>query len=161
MDGELDAILLALPWEMRGVDTQTLFNDRFCLASRKGTDRVDPENYRFDRLAADSILLLEDGHCLRDHALAACRIRNTQKVQPFAASSLLTLIEMVDADMGITFLPEMAKGSALLRNTQVRLHALGERSHRKIGLAWRKGSSRVEEFKLLGSFLKEQGATTI
>ena len=157
MDGELDVILLALPWEMRGVDTEVLFNDRFCLASRKGTDRVDPENYRFDRLDANSILLLEDGHCLRDHALAACRIKNTQKVQPFAASSLLTLIEMVGADMGITFLPEMAVGSALLRNTQVELHPLSERSYRKIGLGWRKGSNRVEEFRLLGKFLKEHG----
>lgn len=155
MDGELDVILLALPWEMRGVDTEVLFDDRFCLAARKGTDRVDPENYRFNRLDADSIILLEDGHCLRDHALAACKIRNTQKVQPFAASSLLTLIEMVDADMGITFLPEMAKDSAMLRNTQVQLHPLGERSHRQVGLGWRKGSSRVEEFKLLGEFLKK------
>lgn len=159
IDGDLDVLLLALPWEMRGVDTEVLFNDRFCLATRKGTTRVDPENYRFDRLAADSILLLEDGHCLRDHALAACRIRSTQKVQPFAASSLLTLVEMVDADMGISFLPEMAAGSALLRNTQVEMHPLSERSHRKIGLAWRKGSNRVEEFRLLGSFLKEAGAT--
>jgi LysR family hydrogen peroxide-inducible transcriptional activator len=158
-DGDLDVLLLALPWEMRGVDTEVLFNDRFCLAIRKGTNRVDPENYRFDRLAADSILLLEDGHCLRDHALAACRIRSTQKVQPFAASSLLTLVEMVDADMGISFLPEMAAGSALLRNTQVAMHPLSDRSHRKIGLAWRKGSNRVEEFRLLGSFLKEEGAT--
>jgi len=158
-DGDLDVLLLALPWEMRGIDTEVLFNDRFCLATRKGTTRVDPENYRFDRLAADSILLLEDGHCLRDHALAACRIRNTQKVQPFAASSLLTLVEMVDADMGISFLPEMAAGSALLRNTQVEMHPLSDRSHRKIGLAWRKGSNRVEEFRLLGSFLKEEGAT--
>ena len=157
MDGELDVILLALPWEMRGVDTEVLFNDRFCLASRKGTDRVDPKNYRFDRLDANSILLLEDGHCLREHALAACRIKNTQKVQPFAASSLLTLIEMVGADMGITFLPEMAVGSALLRNTQVELHPLSERSYRKIGLGWRKGSNRVEEFRLLGKFLKEHG----
>jgi len=155
IDGDLDVLLLALPWEMRGVDTEVLFNDRFCLATRKGTTRVDPENYRFNRLAADSILLLEDGHCLRDHALAACRIRNTQKVQPFAASSLLTLVEMVDADMGISFLPEMAAGSALLRNTQVEMHPLGDRSHRKIGLAWRKGSNRVEEFRLLGSFLQK------
>ena len=153
MDGELDVVLLALPWEMRGVETQVLFEDQFCLACRQGTDRVDPENYRFDRLAADSILLLEDGHCLRDHALAACRIRNTQKVQPFAASSILTLVEMVDADLGITFLPEMATGSALLRNTQVRLYPLGEKSSRKIGLVWRKGSNRVEEFNLLGEFL--------
>ncbi len=155
LEGELDLLLLALPWEMRGVDVQTLFEDRFYLATRKGTKRVDPENYRFNRLNADSILLLEDGHCLRDHALAACKIRNTQKVQRFAASSLLTLIEMVDADLGITFLPEMASGSSLLRNTRVQLHPLDEKSHRKIGLAWRKGSNRVEEFQLLGVFLKE------
>ena len=154
LDGELDVVLLALPWEMRGVETLVLFKDRFCLATRKGTERVDPENYRFDRLAAASILLLEDGHCLRDHALAACRIRNTQKVQPFAASSILTLVEMVDADLGITFLPEMAAGSALLRNTSVQLHPLGERSSRKIGLVWRKGSNRAEEFALLGEFLE-------
>jgi len=155
LEGELDLLLLALPWEMRGVEVQTLFEDRFYLATRKGTKRVDPENYRFNRLNADSILLLEDGHCLRDHALAACKIRNTQKVQRFAASSLLTLIEMVDADLGITFLPEMASGSSLLRNTRVQLHPLDEKSHRKIGLAWRKGSNRVEEFQLLGEFLKE------
>ena len=153
MEGELDALLLALPWELRGADVQTLFRDPFRLACREGTQRVDPENYRFNRLDADSILLLENGHCLRDHALAACRIRSMQKVQRFAASSLLTLIEMVDADLGITFLPAMAEGSALLRNTKVKLYPLAESSYRQIGLAWRKGSNRVDEFKMLGSFL--------
>lgn len=156
MDGELDVIMLALPWDMRGVDTEKLFNDQFCLAYREGTDRVDPNNYRFNRLNADSILLLEDGHCLRDHALAACKIRNTQKVQPFAASSLLTLVEMVDADMGITFLPEMARGSALLRNTRVKLSKMKDDSYRTIGLAWRKGSRRGDEFRLLGRFFADQ-----
>lgn len=155
MDGELDVLLLALPWELRGVDVVTLFQDPFRLACRNGTQRVDPDNYRFNRLDADSILLLDDGHCLREHALAACRIRNTQKVQRFAASSLLTLIEMVDADLGITFLPEMARGSSLLSNTRVKLYELAELSYRQIGLAWRKGSQRVEEFNLLGTFLRE------
>jgi LysR family hydrogen peroxide-inducible transcriptional activator len=155
MDGELDVLLLALPWELRGVDVLTLFQDPFRLACRNGTQRVDPDNYRFNRLDADSILLLDDGHCLRDHALAACKIRNTQKVQRFAASSLLTLIEMVDADLGITFLPEMARGSSLLSNTRVKLYELAELSYRQIGLAWRKGSHRVEEFNLLGTFLQE------
>ncbi len=154
-DGELDVILLALPWEMRGVEIEALYRDRFCLAYREGTERVDPENYRFNRLHADSILLLEDGHCLRDHALAACNIRNTQKVRPFAASSLLTLVEMVDADLGITFLPEMAAGTTLLRNTKVKLRKLADQSYRSIGLAWRKGSRRDDEFKLLGAFLKD------
>ena len=153
LDGELDALLLALPWELRGADVQNLFRDPFRLACREGTGRVDPNNYRFNRLDADSILLLEDGHCLRDHALAACRIRSMQKVQRFAASSLLTLIEMVDADLGITFLPAMAEGSALLKNTRVKLYPLAESSYRSIGLAWRKGSGRVDEFRMLGSFL--------
>lgn len=153
--GELDLLLLGLPWEMRGVEQRVLFRDPFRLACRKGTKRVDPENYRFNRLDADSILLLEDGHCLRDHALAACKIRNTQKVQRFAASSLLTLVEMVDADLGITFLPEMARSSSLLRNTSVKLHPMPDSSYRNIGLAWRQGSSRVDEFEMLGEFLKE------
>jgi len=157
MDGELDLLLLALPYDMRGVEVLPLFKDRFSLAYREGTARVDPENYRFNRLDADSVLLLEDGHCLRDHALAACKIRNTQKVRRIGASSVLTLVEMVDADLGITFLPEMAKGSSILRNTRVRLKPLSDKSYRTIGLAWRKGSRRASEFESLGRFFAEQG----
>lgn len=155
MLGELDALLLGLPWAMQGVEQQVLFRDEFCLAYRRGTDRVDPDNYRFNRLDSDSVLLLEDGHCLRDHALAACKIRNTEKVRRFGASSLLTLIEMVDADLGITFLPKMARGSTLLRNTRVGLQALSDNSYRNIGMAWRKGSGRSDEFQLLGNFIRD------
>jgi len=155
MDGELDVLLLALPYDMTGVEVRELYRDRFALAYRQGTDRIDPDNYRLSRVDSDSILLLEDGHCLRDHALAACKIRDTQKVRRFAASSVLTLIEMVDADLGITFLPEMARDSAMLRNTRVGLHELPERSYRTIGLVWRKGSRRVEEFDMLGDFIVE------
>jgi LysR family hydrogen peroxide-inducible transcriptional activator len=155
MNGELDLLLLALPWEMQGVEQQVLFRDDFCLAYRNGTNRVDPENYRFNRLDSDSVLLLEDGHCLRDHALSACKIKNTEKVRRFGASSLLTLIEMIDADLGISFLPDMAQGSTLLRNTKVRLHPLSDNSYRNIGISWRKGSRRVEEFRLLGEFIRD------
>jgi len=155
MQGELDVLLMALPWEMQGVEELPLFRDAFCLACHEHTQHVEPENYRFNKLDSDSILLLEDGHCLRDHALAACKIRNTQKVSRFGASSLLTLIEMVDADLGVTFLPEMARESSLLRNTRVKLHSIGEQSYREIGLVWRKGSRRVEEFRLLGKFFQD------
>jgi len=153
LDGELDLLLLALPYEMRSVTSMPLFRDGFQLAARRGTKLVDPENYRFSRLNADSVLLLEDGHCLRDHALAACKIRNTEKVSKFAASSLLTLVEMVDADLGITFLPEMASNSALLKNTRVQTYATGDQSYRTIGLTWRKGSAREDEFRMLGEFI--------
>ena len=159
MDGELDVLLLALPYDMRGVDIMPLFKDRFALAYRHGTKRVNPDNYRFSRLDADSILLLEDGHCLRDHALAACKIRNTQKVRRIGASSILTLVEMVDADLGITFLPELARDSLILKNTRVRMKPLEENSYRTIGLAWRKGTDRKEEFRMLGEFLAEQHAS--
>ena len=159
MDGELDLLLLALPYEMRGVDVLPLFRDRFALAYRQGTKRVDPDNYRFNRLDTDSILLLEDGHCLRDHALAACKIRNTQKIRRIGASSVLTLVEMVDADLGVTFLPELARDSLILKNTRVRMKPLEENSYRTIGLAWRKGTDREEEFTMLGEFFTEQHAS--
>lgn len=153
LDGDLDVVLLALPYDLRSTEVLPLYKDRFLLACRENTKLVDPENYRFSRLDSESVLLLEDGHCLRDHALDACRIRSTEKLSRFTASSLLTLVEMVDADLGITYLPEMAEGSALLRNTRVRMYPLGDRSYRTIGLAWRKGGARAEEFQLLGDFL--------
>ena len=158
LDGDIDLMLLALPYELRSTETMSLFRDRFCLAIRQGSALVDPDNYRFNRLQSDSILLLEDGHCLRDHALEACRIRDTEKVSRFAASSLLTLVEMIDADLGISYLPEMAKGSALLRNTRVRMHPMSDRNYREIGLAWRKGSDRADEFRMLGDYVREQQA---
>ena len=160
LEGELDLLLLALPFDMRSVTSMPLYKDSFRLAARRGTKRVDPDNYRYSRLHAESVLLLEDGHCLRDHALAACKIRNTEKVSKFAASSLLTLVEMVDADLGITFLPEMASNSILLKNTQVRTYEIGDNSYRTIGLTWRKGSARSEEFRLFGEFVKNNKVKT-
>lgn len=155
LDGELDVLLLALPFELRSTEEMPLFKDPFYLACHEKTERVDPTRYHLNRLELESVLLLKDGHCLREHALAACSLRGTEKVSRVTATSLLTLIEMVDADLGITFLPEMALGSTLLRNTRVKMYPIGHRSYRDIGLAWRKGSSRSEEFRLLGNFIRD------
>ena len=154
MEGELDLILIALPYALRNVETMELFRDHFYLACKEGTKLIDPENYSIAKLPQESILLLEDGHCLRDHALSACNIRNKDKVSNVAASSLLTLIHMVDADLGITFIPEMALGSSLLKNTHVKTWPIKTGSYREIGLVWRKGSMRAREFSLLGEFIK-------
>lgn len=156
LEGELDVILIALPYELGNAEVMPLFREGFRLAARDGTALVEPEHYRYSRLHADSVLLLEDGHCLREHAIEACRIKRSDAVSRFAATSLLTLIEMVDADLGITFLPEMAEGSAILKGTRVRTHQLRERGYREIALAWRKGSRRGEEFRLLGDALLAQ-----
>ena len=154
MEGDLDVILIALPYDLRSVETMILFKDPFYLACRKDTSLIDPEHYAIEQVPAESILLLEDGHCLRDHALAACKIRNLNKVSNITASSLLTLIQMVDADLGITFLPEMAEDSAMLKSTQVKTWPMRAGSYREIGLVWRKGSTRADEFKLLGEFIQ-------
>lgn len=154
MNGELDLILLALPYDMRNIEVMRLHKDRFRLACRAGTKLVEPANYRFNRLNAESVLLLEDGHCLRDHAISACRIRSLDKVNRFSASSLLTLVEMVDADLGISFLPEMAEGSSILAGTQVETYPLRDNAYREIGLVWRKGSGRALEFRMLGDFIR-------
>jgi LysR family hydrogen peroxide-inducible transcriptional activator len=153
--GELDLVLMALPYELRHVEVMTLFRDPFRLACRAGSERVDPQNYRFSRLQQGSVLLLEDGHCLRDHALSACRIRQQEKVSRFAATTLLTLVQMVDADLGITYLPGMAEDSPLLAHTHVRTYPLDEKAYREIGLVWRRGSARSEEFRQLGEFIRQ------
>jgi len=157
--GDIDLMLFAVPYELRNVETEALFRDRFLLAAHRRTALVDPENYRYNRLHADSVLLLEEGHCLREHAIDACRIRSSEKVSRFAATSLLTLIEMVDADLGITFLPEMAQDSALLNATDVGLWPMGERSYREIALGWRRGSARADEFRELGAFISDNRQT--
>ena len=156
MAGELDLILVALPYDLRNTEVMSLFKDRFLLASRINSKLIDPKKFKPSQLETGTVLLLEDGHCLRDHALAACKIRNTEKVNQYAASSLLTLVEMVNADIGITFLPEMAKGSALLESTRIKMYPLSDRSYREIGLVWRRGSSRGEEFRMLGKYFKKK-----
>ncbi len=153
IEGELDLILIALPYKLSNVEIMPLFKDHFSLACHKNTKLLNPEKYSLSDLPKESVLLLEDGHCLRDHALSACKIRNQDTVSRFAASSLLMLVSMVDSDIGITYLTEMAKNSSLLQNTDVKTYPLDKKSYREIGLAWRKGSAREEEFKMLGNVL--------
>ncbi|NND35808.1 MAG: hydrogen peroxide-inducible genes activator [Gammaproteobacteria bacterium] len=154
VDGSLDAILLALPYPLRNVEVESLFRDRFLLACHKNTQLVDPEKFSVNRVTANSVILLEDGHCLRDHALAACKVRNLDVVNRFAATSLLTLIEMVDADLGVTFIPEMAAGSSLLKQTNVKTWPMARNNYRDIALAWRKSSARSDEFRMLADLIR-------
>jgi len=154
MDGELDLILIALPYELRNVTAMPLFDDHFFLAYHQKSALVSAGNYSVRELPTDSVLLLEDGHCLRDHALSACNLKNADKVSNVTATSLLTLVQMVDADLGVTYLPEMAVHSSLLKSTRIKTRALDPGSYRQIGLVWRKASTRQTEFALLGEFIR-------
>ena len=160
MNGELDLIILALPYALRSVEVLPLFKDEFYLACREDTQHTRPKRYIFDELNPESILLLEDGHCLRDHALSACHLQDVNKISRFTASSILTLVQMVDSDLGISYLPQMVKNSTLLEGTHVKLWELPEKSYREIGFAWRRGSARETEFRKLGQFIQSLWGST-
>lgn len=152
--GRLDLMLIALPHPLQNLEVMPLFKDRFLLAAREDTKLVDPAHFSLHGLAPESVLLLEEGHCMREHALSACRLRNRAKLSPFAASSLHTLLEMVDGDLGVTFVPEMAAGSGLLKHTRIRTWPLRDDGAREIALAWRQGSARDGEFRQLGEVVR-------
>ena len=154
-EGDLDMLLLALPFELANVETLPLFKDRFKVAYRQGTHKLVAGNYKPNKIDSDNIILMEDGHCLREHTLSACKLRKQEKINKFSANSLYTLVQMIDNDLGVTFLPEIAINGGILRNTKVKVEDLPEGSYRTIGLAWRKSSVRKEEFKLLGNAIKE------
>lgn len=154
-EGNIDLLLMALPYSMKNVETQVLFRDSFLLACRRDTTLVDPARFSIDQLNPESVLLLEDGHCLRDHAVSACHISELDKVNRFSASSLHTLLEMVESDLGITFVPAMARASALLRGTRIATWPVKSAGFREIALVWRKGSNHGDDFRALGAFIRK------
>jgi len=141
LDNKLDLALLALPYDVGRVETRVIYREGFHLAFHESTTLVDRNLFDFDSLPDESLLLLDDGHCLRDHALAGCRLKNHKKIHTFGANSLQMLLQMVDNDLGVTLVPDMALG--LLNNTHITTIRLPiEAFYRDIGFAWRKGHSR-------------------
>lgn len=152
-EGSLDILLLALPWDIRHADVLPLFRDPFRFACKGGSRLLATGTRHAEQLPTESVLLLEDGHCMRDHALSACQLRQPEQLSRFAASSLFTLVQMVAADLGVTYLPAMAEGSTLLEGTGITTRALDAGAYRDIGLAWREGSTRASEFAELGALI--------
>ncbi len=155
MTGDLDVILIALPYALKNTETMDLFNDKFSLAYSKNSKWIDFYENNVT-LNDESVLLLEDGHCMREHAISACNIKNYNKVSHYSASSVLTLVEMVRSDIGVTFLPEMSLTSTLVQQSGLVIQPMSSESFRGIGLVWRKGSSRTKEFTLLGEFIRNK-----
>ncbi len=151
--GELDLILLALPFTLKGVEIMTLFDDPFFLAFKEDSVFVNSKKPVSSTLREKSLLLLEDGHCLREHVLNICKIRDENKLAPINPSSLLTLTQLVDQDIGVTFLPEMSLTPQLLSSTNIKTRSAGPNMSRQIALCWRKGSTYGEEFGLLGELI--------
>ena len=152
--GELDVVLLALPRDCGAVETVVLFEDPFVVALPREHSLAKVANIKPQHLLSDDLLLLKDGHCLRDHALTALRRLADQRLAEFEATSLPTLVQMVDNGLGTTLLPTLAIDAGLLRGTNlVTRPLLNSELARKISLAWRRGTGRREEFRLLAKEL--------
>ncbi len=149
---ELDAAILALPYEAAGIETMSLFGDEFLLIAPKNHPLAQKEKLTVNDLDLSELLLLEDGHCLRDHALNLCSAPGLGQYE-ISATSLFTLVQMVAGGMGISLIPKIAKDAGLgLDEVLVRAFTpkiIG----REIGLAWRKGSSRINEARILANIL--------
>jgi LysR family hydrogen peroxide-inducible transcriptional activator len=151
--GEIDVALLALPFPGLG-PTETLFDDPFVLACRPDDALAARRSVSGKDLADRDLLLLEDGHCLREHALAACSLDRTQQSEMVRATSLHTVVQMVENGLGLTLLPRLAVEGGILGGTQLKTVPLaGDAPPRGIGLTWRPGSRRGDEFRLLGKAL--------
>jgi LysR family hydrogen peroxide-inducible transcriptional activator len=155
LDNKLDLALLALPYEVGRVETRVAYREGFHLAYRHGSRLIGSEISDFDALPDESLLLLDDGHCLRDHALAGCRLKNHKKIHTFGANSLSMLIQMVENDLGVTLVPDMALG--LLDHTNIETLPLPrDQFYRDIGFAWRKGHSRESILFNMMDLLEDQ-----
>ncbi|OWK32809.1 hydrogen peroxide-inducible genes activator [Sphingomonas mucosissima] len=153
-NGRADCVLLALPYSCGEVTTEALFDDRLFLAFPagelpEGVNPVSPADIDETRL-----LLLEDGHCLKDHALAACNRPELRAEATMMGTSLHTIVQMVDNGLGVTMLPEIALNAGILEHTSIAARPLGgDNPRRTIALAWRRASPRERDFRLLAEVL--------
>jgi LysR family hydrogen peroxide-inducible transcriptional activator len=151
-EGRLDVLVLALPIDEPDFETMRLFDDKFLLAMPKGRRpqarvRASPALLKSDRL-----LLLEEGHCLRDQALSYCSLR---QVDTFGASSLATLVQMVANGMGLTLLPEISVTQECARGEIALIRFEEPEPKRTLGLVWRGSSPRKRDFEELGQLIVE------
>ncbi|MEM9590830.1 MAG: hydrogen peroxide-inducible genes activator [Pseudomonadota bacterium] len=156
VSGDLDVILVALPIDDPAVETQYLFDDPFVLATKATQGNAGIATADQGMLAEDRLLLLEEGHCLRDQALSYCQMMTPDLRQSFGASSLTTIMQMVANGYGVTLLPEMAAAIEVHPSDHIRLlRFAAPEPKREIGLVWRKSSPRKAEFEQFGALLRD------
>nr|WP_136250348.1 hydrogen peroxide-inducible genes activator [Ningiella ruwaisensis] len=152
-DGELDLLLLALPMKTPGCKQLLLGKDPFHLVAHKARAAELSTSFSIDDLPNDSIFLLQKEHCLTEHAVSACGLAHKAQVSSLTASSLHTLVALVNSKMGFSFMPEMALDQGILNGTQVVAMPPEEDAFREIGLVWRVGTTRMQLFRKIASLV--------
>ncbi|HRQ34601.1 MAG TPA: LysR substrate-binding domain-containing protein [Chiayiivirga sp.] len=142
-EGRLDAAILALPVHDDQLATRFLFEEPFLLAVPHGHRLAEHRSIVLDDLREESLLLLEDGHCLRDQALDVCRLSGADEKSGFRATSLETLRRMVAAGVGITLLPQLAVTAPVPPSADIALVPFrAPPPHRRIAMVWRRSTAR-------------------
>jgi LysR family hydrogen peroxide-inducible transcriptional activator len=153
--GELDCLMLALPVEGADVETSPLFDDPFLLALPAGEALPAAPRVSVDDVDQRRLILLEEGHCLRDQALAFCAAQGSEAPTTLGATSLATVMQMVANGYGVTLVPEVAV-DVEVRDDRVKLiRFIDPQPARAIGLAWRRTSPRRQDFEALGKIVVE------
>ncbi len=152
--GQLDCVLLALPFACGDIDSVRLVEDALYVAFPAG-EAPPGEVVDVGAIDESRMLLLEDGHCLKDHALSACNRPDLRAHAEMMGTSLHTLVQMVDNGLGLTFIPAMAIEAGILEGTRVEAKPLrSDHGFRQIALVWRRSSPRESEFQLLGAAIR-------
>ena len=155
-NGRTDCVLLALPFACGDVASHPLFDDRLFVAYQPQDMPSDPPTIPAALIDETRLLLLEDGHCLKDHALSACNRPELRAEATMLGTSLHTIVQMVDNGLGMTMLPEMALKAGILDHTGIIARPLdAENAVRRIALVWRRASPREKDFQLLAEALAE------
>ncbi|MGI9250933.1 MAG: LysR substrate-binding domain-containing protein [Pseudohongiellaceae bacterium] len=161
LQGELDLIVLAFPYPLPEAKTTKLFTDQFQLCLPPGHRLTKANQVKHQQLRGEKLLLLEEGHCLRDHALKACKLEQKDTELVYQGTSLHTLVQMAANGLGMTLLPQIAINAGILGDTKLQLRPFqNENVSREIGMAWRKSDPRQDEYLLLAKFIRERAANS-
>ncbi len=153
--GDLDAVIAALPIDEPALETAPLFEDRFLLAVKNDPALDERRRVSIDDIRPEELLLLEEGHCLRDQALTFCHLMTTGAPIALGATSLGTVLQMVAAGYGVTLLPELCI-DVEVRDARVALLRFEDpQPSRTVGLIWRTTSPRSNDFRALRTTLLE------
>lgn len=155
-EGRLDFALIALPYDTTGLQVREVASDELWLVAPEGDPALKRANLRIEALDAQRLLLLEDGHCLRSHTLEGCRLSEQANPNGLEATSLPTLVQMVEEGLGIALVPEMALKAGLLEGSSLVARPLAAPAPRRgIALVARDTSARTAEFDVLAQLARE------
>jgi len=159
--GELDAIIASVPLHNGDIEEEGAFEDAFLLAAPAGSPHAATSPAITELISADELLLLEDGHCIRDQALAVCHAIDPRRLRSFGATSFSTLLQLVAAGHGVTLLPALAVDAGIVADDRLAVvRFAAPEPRRTIGVAWRRNSPRERDFRALAGLVREAGKGT-